>query len=123
MMNMTNMMNTLNLPVELIYLLIFAGIVLFQFLMKRFMPQPSLPQIEPAAEAPPPEHATPEATSAATRIDTQFGRSAPPVSFPAPGQRRFSRTALIGNKRNAQNAIVTATIIGPCRAFDPHDIR
>jgi hypothetical protein len=29
----------------------------------------------------------------------------------------------MGTKREVQNAIVIATVLGPCRAFEPHDIQ
>jgi hypothetical protein len=29
----------------------------------------------------------------------------------------------MGNRRDMQNAIVIAAIVGPCRALEPHDIR
>ena len=38
------------------------------------------------------------------------------------GRQRFSRRALLGNRRKLQDAVVIAAIVGPCRAVDPHDI-
>lgn len=29
----------------------------------------------------------------------------------------------MGNRRDVQNAIVIATILGPCHAYEPHGIR
>jgi hypothetical protein len=37
-------------------------------------------------------------------------------------KQRFSRQSLMGTRRDVQNAIVIATIVGPCRAFEPHDV-
>ena len=34
--------------------------------------------------------------------------------------RRYSRHALFGDKRRTQDAVVVATILGPCRAFEPY---
>jgi len=113
------------LPEELIYVLIFGAILLFQYVMKRFGPQqqPQSPQDEPDPEFPEQEQAAPEVSPVSAASDTRFGRSAPPGASPALPQRRFSRKALMANRRDVQNAIVIATILGPCRAYEPHDIR
>ncbi|MBI2292833.1 MAG: hypothetical protein HYU73_21450 [Betaproteobacteria bacterium] len=130
-----------NIPEELIYVLIFGAILLFQYLMKRFGPQQQpdeapqeapLPQEKPAAQeeflpdlwgrAP----AVPAVSPVAAASDIRFGRSeAPGATDTLPGRRsrRFSRSALMGNRREVQNAIVIATILGPCRAYEPHDNR
>jgi len=50
--------------------------------------------------------------------------AAPPRAVPAPARRtarRFSRRALMGNRRAVQDAVVIAAILGPCRAYQPHD--
>ena len=117
-----------NLPEELIYVLIFAAILLFQYVMKRFGPQqqPQSPQDEPDPDIPEQAPAAPEISPVSTWSDIRFGRSeAPGASFALPQRRsrRFSRSALMGTKRDVQNAIVIATILGPCRAFEPHDVR
>ena len=130
-----------NIPEELIYVLVFGAILLFQYLMKRFGPQPQpdevpqeapLPQEKPAAQ----EELLPDiwgrgptvpAVSPVTAAsDIRFGRSEAPgatVTLPGRRSRRFSRRALMGNRREVQNAIVIATILGPCRAYEPHDVR
>ena len=111
------------LPEELIYVLIFGAILLFQYLMKRFGPQQQQqsPQEEPDAELP--AQAAPEAASVSIPTDTFFGRSRALEASTALVRRRFSRRSLMGNRRDVQNAVVIATILGPCRAFEPHDIR
>jgi hypothetical protein len=53
----------------------------------------------------------------------QFGRNDAPLTSLLPRQRRFSKGALMGSRREVQNAVVIATMLGPCRAFEPHDIR
>ena len=130
-----------NIPEELIYVLIFGVILLVQYLMKRFGPQPQpdaapqkapLPQDKPAAQdeflediwgrAP----AVPAVSPVAAASDIGFGRAEAPdatVTLPGSRSRRFSRRALMGNRREVQNAIVIATILGPCRAYEPHDSR
>ena len=111
------------LPEELIYVLVFAAILLFQYLMKRFGPQEQQqsPQDEPDPESA--AQATLETPPVSTLSDIRFGRAgAPSASSPLP-RGRFSRRALMGTKREVQNAIVIATILGPCRAFEAYDTR
>lgn len=113
-----------SLPTELIYVLAFAAVLLVQHLMKRFGPQEQqdsaqdefLPQVfETMKEIP--------AASSASNLNVGFfgGAEAPGAS--APTQRRYTRGSLIGSKQAVQNAIVIATILGPCRAYEPHDVR
>lgn len=112
-------------PTELIYVLIFAAIVLFQYLMKRFAPQeqPERAQDEHL------EQVTEEAQPAPTSFPVSdvaaghFGQCAAPSVYPERSRRRFSRRSLLGTKRKVQDAIVIATILGPCRADEPHDVR
>jgi len=113
------------LPEELIYVLIFGAILLFQYVMKRFGPQqqPQSPQDEPDPEFPEQEQAAPETSPVSAASDIRFGRSGAPSASAALPERRFSRRALMGNRREVRNAIVIATILGPCRAYEPHDIR
>ena len=114
------------LPEELIYALIFGAVLLLQYLMKRFGPQPEpppIPQDEPIPEIPEREQAAPGVSPVSAASDTRFGRSGSPSASTTLPQRRFSRKALMANRRDVQNAIVIATIMGPCRAFEPHDIR
>jgi hypothetical protein len=115
-------------PTELIYVLIFAAIVLFQYLVKRFAPQQQEQQQESAQDeqaAQYEEEARPVRMPfpVADVATSHFGRSAAPGVSPAPSRRRFSRRSLMGSRREVQNAIVIATILGPCRADEPHDIR
>lgn len=114
-----------DVPTELLYVLMFLAIVLFQYLMKRFRPQAPqepawderLEQIPEAAED------APVAPALSAVPDGQFEwGAAPEISLAAP-LRRFSRASLLGDRREVQNAVVVATILGPCRAFEPHDIR
>jgi len=122
------------LPPELIYVLIFGAILLFQYMTKRIAqpaPQPSAPDEEPEELfdavreipplAPPPLASVPTAGQAVPV--GHFGRAEAPRASPALARRRFSRRSLMGTRREVQNAIVIAAIVGPCRAFEPHDIR
>jgi len=114
-----------DLPQELIYVVLFGVVLLVQYLMKRFglSRQPRFPHDEPVQESPEQEETTPEPSLLSTAADFRFGRSEAPHSSPPLSRPRFSRRALMGSKREVQNAIVIATILGPCRAFEAHDVR
>lgn len=114
-----------SLPSELLYVLMFLAIVLFQYLMKRFGPQaPQEPawdeRLEQIAET---QEDVPPAQAVPATADARFGWGPAPARSLAPPRRRFSRASLMGARREVQNAVVVATILGPCRAFEPHDIR
>jgi len=114
-----------NIPVELIYVLVFGAIVLFQYMMKRLgqQEQQDSAQHEDLPQIPEEVTETPAAFSVSSVGVSDFGRTeAPSASAPLPG-RRFARRSLMGTKREVQKAIVLATILGPCRAFEPHDVR
>ena len=107
-------------PVEVIYILVFIGIVLFQFLMKRFGPPPPQDPAQEEQPAPFPEEMdeSPWAPPASRAAIEPIGRSEEP-SAPVPvAGRRFTRRALMGSRREVQNAIVIAAILGPCRALE-----
>ena len=112
-------------PDQLIYVLVFAAIVLLQYLMKRFGPQqqPQSSKADPPAQIPETVKETPSACAESSMAVGYFGRAEAPGAFSALPGRRFARTSLLGTKREVQNAIVVATILGPCRAFEPHDVR
>ncbi|WP_291994730.1 hypothetical protein [Candidatus Accumulibacter sp. ACC003] len=112
-----------SIPEELLYVLVFLVILAFQYLTKRFGPQ--APE-EPAGDeqfSEIPEELTDSAAAAALAgiADDAPGRSDAPAV--APGRRRYSRSSLLGSRRAVQDGVVMATILGPCRAFDPHDVR
>ena len=109
-----------NLPEELIYGLGFLGVLLLQYLVKRFGPQQPLP----------PETLAPEVTEQPQDIgascelpavpDVQFGQAFVPSATGVAARRRFSRQSLMRDRRGVQDAIVIATILGPCRYHAPH---
>ncbi len=113
------------LPEELIYVLVFAAILLFQYLMKRFGPQQQQDpaQHERLPEIPEEAQEIPVPSSVSSLAFGHFGRAgAPGASAPpptSPPRRRFARRSLMGNRRDMQNAVVIATILGPCRALEP----
>ncbi|WP_291987103.1 hypothetical protein [Candidatus Accumulibacter sp. ACC007] len=122
-----------DIPMELLYVLMLLAILGFQYLMKRFAPQApdepawdeSLSRIPEEAEDAPAASAAFGAVSGAASdaVADLPRRSAAPVIAVAPARRRFSRTWLIGSRHAVQNAVVVATVLGPCRTFEPHEIR
>jgi hypothetical protein len=111
-----------DLPQELLYGLMFLAVVLFQYLMKRFGPQEPLKPVldELPEQGPDGTDATLAASAASSMAGADSGQL---VRNDAPRRRRFSRGALMGSRREMQNAVVIATILGPCRTFEPHDLR
>ena len=123
-------------PQELIFALIFGAVMLVQFLLKHLRKRGPLSEGEVEAEAEAEAEETPERDT-----ETQWPRAAeapqpaqavPTLAVPAPPRaslvparreaRRFSRRSLMGNRRAVQDAVVIAAILGPCRAYRPHDI-
>jgi len=133
------------LPAELFFALIFVGVILYQFLMRqraaraeqaRQAERQSRPQaVEPQPEdenfldfgrleQPAPVDWTPPPVQLES-IGPQMGRPwspAPAVAVAAAAagpRRRFSRQALLGSRRDLQDAMVIAVILGRCRGMDP----
>jgi hypothetical protein len=118
-------------PPELIYILIFGAILIVKFLMERAarLRQAGLPPLEP------PEDEIPEAEWNAAQMAAvpspqpalglvhrrRDGAAAAPP--PARTRLRLARQSLFGARWDMQEAIVVATILGRCRADEPHDIR
>ncbi len=111
------------LPAELIYVLVAGAVMLFPYLLKRFGPQEQdAAQPERLARISEEVKEAPAASSVSTVAGGQFGRAeAPSASSLLPG-RRFAKESLMGTRREVQNAIVIAAIVGPCRAFEPHHV-
>ncbi len=118
-----------SLPPELIFVLVFVGIFLFQLLTKRRrMQRPQEPGQDPR-EAPTDDEMSPDTAELEQDSPLAWGSSrasvvprerpeAPPAPRARP-RRRFARQTLMGTRRDVQNAVVIATILGPCRALDP----
>jgi len=118
-------------PPELLIILFVLAVALVQLLLKlrraRRQPPPESAEDETRLEDPEPAwrtaQPTPPARSVPSVSEIRFGRSAvATASTPSP-RGRFARRSLMGNRRDMQNAIVIAAIVGPCRALEPHDIR
>lgn len=113
-----------DLPPELLYVVMILAILGFQYLIKRFGPKAPQETASDEQGSQVPDELADDApvVSAASRVaDGIFGQSA--VHVVVPERQRFSRSALLGSRRAVQNGVVVATILGPCRAFEPHDVR
>jgi len=125
-------------PSGLLYLILFTAVIFGQYLMQRLrrererrqddaqlnsQQQAQIPATEvlPAIRVPGPVqfvlHPHPEL---ATHPEKSYG-SAMPERAPIRVPRRYSREALFGNRRRTQDAVVASVILGPCRAYLPHD--
>lgn len=123
-------------PQELVFALIFGAVMLVQFLLKRLRKRGLLTETETEAQAEAEAEEGPardtvaqlpraaEAPQPAQALPT-LAVPASPRAAPTPlrrDPRRFSRRSLMGSRRAVQDAIVIAAILGPCRAYQPHDI-
>jgi hypothetical protein len=122
------------LPTELLYLLIFGGVLLFNFFRqqaarRRHDEAQQEEEQELPRDEPPPDEAmadfwgrSPETQAAlpvpATRV-APVRRTEEPIASTAHRSNRFSKRSLLGTRRDMQNAIVVAMILGPCRALEP----
>jgi hypothetical protein len=117
-------------PPELLYVLIFLGIVVFQFFARRL--QQRAQQAEeaarpapPAAEEPPLEDVwgrTPVRTEVPQPVAALAPPPAPPVASAPPSSRRLHPArALLGNPRDLRRAVVLMMVLGPCRADAPQE--
>jgi hypothetical protein len=116
-------------PDELIYVLIFAALLLFQYVVQRIRrrrQQSEAPQEEPL----PQDESLPEIWGRAPAIPAvspvpveRVGRSEALAASAAIPRRRSAVRSLLRTKRDLRRAIIIMTILGPCRAFEPFDIR
>ena len=112
-------------PVELLYVLGFIAVVLFNFIAQRRARRGQ--QEEAQLPAPPLEEAAVPAPSPSADLgDDVWGRTpapapapktllAPPAPPPAP-RRMHPARALLNDKRDLRRAVVLMMILGPCRA-------
>jgi hypothetical protein len=125
------------LPTELIFLLLIGGAVVFNFLTQRAArrqqlakrqqaetAQAELTELERQAMG---EEVWQVQSAAVAPLSTAelmaWSRGPSPAVSPARARRRFARQTLLGTRRQVQDAFVLATILGPCRGDEPHDIR
>jgi hypothetical protein len=113
-----------NLPEGLIYVLVLAVAYLANYLFKRFGPriEPVPPQadLDEGELAQEPFPVGPAAAWIAPATALPAPRLAAGKSL-LPGHPRgpFARRALMGSRQSRQAAIAMATILGPCKAFEP----
>jgi hypothetical protein len=123
-------------PQELYFALIFGAVLLVQFLYKQVRKRPEWMQapggLEDSVDAgqPPsaPERTLPQARS--TERPRAYFPATPSTPMIAAAQRtayragghsrRFSRFSLIPDRRAVQDAVVIATLLGPCHALRRH---
>jgi len=115
-----------NFPQELIFVLIFGAVWLVQFLLKHRRKRAPLTDVEAGSE-PDTLARTPTAPEAPRPTLVPQTRPGPAAQraglVPAKrDSRRFSRSALMGNRRAVQDAFVIGVILRPCHAYRPHDI-
>jgi len=126
------------IPEDLIVLLLFGAFVLVQILRRRRRSKARRAKVEPVAATPVDLHtqAVPDPVAAAetsvqlpwtpTLVEGPRQRvvaRAPSEHAPVrPPPRRFSRRALMGDRRSLQDAFVAVAVLGPCRAHRPHDM-
>ncbi len=104
---------------ELVIVLIFGAILLAQFLYKQLRRKAASMQEELEAEEPPVAVAPAVMPAAAPRAVAAPKRVAPRA---APRARRYSRAALMPDRRAVQDAIVIAATLQPCHANRARDI-
>lgn len=120
-----------NAPAELLYALLFAAVLLVQYLMKRFgrrpqpddaLQEPKIPEeLTPGREASVPGSwgRVPEVTvDSLAAAEGAAGRAAPAAGAAIPRQRSAARSLLNGGQ-DLRRAIVGMTLLGPCRAQEP----
>jgi hypothetical protein len=117
-------------PTELFILLLFGIALLFNWAMQRAARRQ---RAEAARQAPLPDQPVPQEIPEPPwplRRDADLPPPGMPVASPyraaapiaAPSRRRFNRQTLFGDRRRLQDAFVAATILGRCRADEPHEI-
>jgi hypothetical protein len=123
------------LPFELLLILFLGAVVLYTFLRQRAqglrLPEPAQgqPETEDIPEAvwrrDAPERATRTDTAPPVRAQPRTWAAADTAPQGAQGgrRRRFDRQALLGTRQRVQDAFVVATILGRCRADEPHEVR
>jgi hypothetical protein len=114
----------------LIYVLIIAGVLLFNYVMQQLAKKARQQQEEQAggaqAESSPPSEDEP--------LEDIWGRPppletvgpaarAPRVEAPAVPERRAAAGLLFRTRHDLRHAVVVMTVLGPCRALEPPDSR
>lgn len=107
------------IPTELLYVLGVVAIVLFQYLGKYFRRQPHAATVEGVLKnVEPGQELIPGGSTPAVAHGPGIRVGATP-SLAATEKQQSDYRSLLRTRRKARNAIVAATILGPCRAFEP----
>jgi hypothetical protein len=122
------------ISMDVVSILLFAAVVLGQLFMQIYRRRQAARRTPPVAESGDESATDFEEDDDAQRYPPLAVPAEPVVHHPAyvplrqvqekpaPARiRRHSRRALLGNPRRVQDAVVVATILGRCRAFEPHD--
>ena len=130
------------IPVELIYVLVFLGIVLFNFVMQQAARRRQQQEQAAQGDAQPAEPPQPEPQPDEEMIEDIWGRpppraaviatpapTAPPARpaytetrHPQPQARRLHPVrALLTERHDLRRAVVLSMVLGPCRAQEPPD--
>lgn len=124
-----------SVPAELLYALLFAAVLLLQYLMKRFggRPQPD----DALQEAPGPEEQplareasvpgkwgrVPEVPAVSLTAAQRAARLEAPAASAAIQRPRAAARSLLTGGQDLRRAIVAMTVLGPCRAQEPPEHR
>lgn len=117
------------IPSELLYILLFLGFILFNYVMRQARRRQQEKEEQAAAQAAPrPAEDEPleeiwgrPPARAPAAAPGGVPRQAPlpaAAASPAP-RRRHSVRALLKDKHDLRRAIVLTTVLGPCRAQEP----
>ena len=126
-------------PVEIIYVLVFLGIVLFNFVMQQAARRRQQEEqaragepLEEAAEPPRPAELEPlEDIWGRVPAPAPMAAALPPIAAPRPApllspvlpRRMHPVRALLKERRDLRRAVVLMMVLGPCRAQDPPERR
>jgi len=127
-------------PVELIYLIVFAGFVLVNWLTQAAAQRRRKEELEELEEENPDEAGQPPFES--ERPEYGWGRDAPPEPAPVPApvlttrpaprpvrhvplaaRRLHPARALLTDRRDLRRAVILSMVLGPCRAQEPPEQR
>ena len=120
-------------PDTLIYILVIAGILIFNYLAQRAAAKRQTDEAAAGGE-PPPAQGDPFEEIFGRRRSVPQEVDLPPETLPAPvrmvevrpaavvveaPRRRLAARGLLTGRQNLQRAIVAMTVLGPCRAMEP----
>lgn len=118
-------------PIELLYILGFIAIVLFNFIAQRAArrrqqqeeAQAAVPSAAPPGEAEPLEPVWGRAAKRPAATPVLVPRPVPaPARVEAPIPRRVHPVrSLLKDKRDLRRAVILTMVLGPCRAQEPPD--